>query len=114
MKTRRWETAKYGRGLGRAIPPRPGLYVIGRAHRFGGLMLRFSPLYAGQSNNLQRRWNEHLDLTEPNPKLHGLHGGDLEFAWTLADPADLDRDEAHLIHQLAPPANRRIPPLATT
>ncbi len=107
MERMRWQTAKYGRGLERVAPTSSGLYAIAQVRRYGGLIEDFEYLYIGRSNNLRRRWREHVDLAEPNPGLLGLDGSTgHEFWWTTLPLDRLAETEAELIGHFRPPHNR--------
>jgi len=47
----------------------PGVYVIGHCDTLHGLELKRAYVYVGETQNLQRRLNEHLPDTEQNAKL---------------------------------------------
>lgn len=109
MNAKTWRSAKYGRGLERAVTEGPGIYAIASVIRIQGLPVHFEVLYVGQSMNLRRRWIEHLRRTEPNPHLHGVANEEcLEFWWKTMAAGSLDQAERELIHRLKPSANRNL------
>ncbi|SFP61532.1 hypothetical protein SAMN05660464_3698 [Geodermatophilus dictyosporus] len=90
------------------MPASSGIYVIAKVSKIHGLPMTCEWLYAGQSNNLRRRYVEHNHWSEPNPGLDALrYQESCEFWWTAAPLEELDEIEADLIDALKPAANRR-------
>lgn len=86
-------------GTALKIPHSPGVYLI-RDWR--------GTLYVGRSDNLHRRFEQHLWL-EANPLLQQAIAepfGDLWFSWHQTTPKRAIALEAILIAQLRPPCNR--------
>lgn len=107
MRDLDWKWAKYGPGLDCVVPTSPGIYALASVRRVHGLPTEMEYIYIGKSNNLRRRWTEHLDIREPNPGLHGLGGRyTYEFWWIVMPVDQLSRVEAELIAEIKPPANR--------
>jgi excinuclease UvrABC nuclease subunit len=103
-----WTKTIYGKGMEVTVPKIPGLYAIANVSRLHGLPVQVDLLYVGQSNNLRRRYKEHLNWDEPNPHLGAIRRtNSYEFWWTGRAVTDLDLAEADLIEALAPPANRK-------
>jgi excinuclease UvrABC nuclease subunit len=103
-----WYWEVYGAGLAHRVPRMSGVYIIACVERHCGLPLHLNPLYAGQAKDLRRRWNQHVDLSEPNPGLFLIdRRSDLEFWWRLVPEVQLNAVESDLIRCLHPTANRR-------
>ena len=66
--------------------------------------------YVGKSKNLNRRFNDHVDPSEPNPKLYGLaNKATHEFWWLPFEDfqvKDLDEVEKFYIQELKPDGNK--------
>jgi excinuclease UvrABC nuclease subunit len=54
MKTYKWQSTKFTYG-NTEVPENPGVYLINRVHRIGGVPLKSEPIYIGRTNNLRRR-----------------------------------------------------------
>jgi len=112
MQQHRWNFTDYDRGTDIAVPQEAGIYVVARVTRRHGLPLQVEPWYVGQSIDLNRRYRQHLDHTEPNPALNRLlisGTNDFEFWWSRVSRPDLTRIEKRLINDLETwkKANRR-------
>jgi uncharacterized protein (DUF2336 family) len=104
-----WNSVDYRLLNHTSISARPGVYIIARVRREAGIPLSIHVLYAGKSNSLQRRFREHIAMSETNPALLAMAlttGEGLEFWWAGIDNHMLDIAERHLIQALRPSANR--------
>ena len=64
----RWRS-KHLSASNSSVPTSPGVYAIGHHDSYHGLELRRTYVYVGETQNLQRRLEEHLPDTEQNPGL---------------------------------------------
>lgn len=111
-----WRAVQFNMADANSVPATPGVYLIcasppGRRHSrtissndlFG---LLYTAIYAGKSENLRRRFEEHCG----NPKVEILSSracfaDGLDFWFTRLDSSKLDAVESQLIECLGPPAN---------
>ncbi|MEI2361843.1 GIY-YIG nuclease family protein [Priestia megaterium] len=101
-----WNYSKYQRGLTSSIPKRSGIYAILHVVREHGFPISHRIIYVGKSNNLQRRWKEHLDPNEKNPSIRKVqHSDNLEFWWRPYPLSKLSEVESELIKKIKPYAN---------
>jgi excinuclease UvrABC nuclease subunit len=92
----------------RSIPKISGVYAINRVKRIEGLPINIEVLYIGKSNNLWRRFEEHLDPT----KEHNLEvnksirwGAPIEFWYFSVKESGLKHMEELLIQKIEPKYN---------
>lgn len=91
----------YRRGYALMVPQASGVYLI--------CDLR-GVLYAGKSDNLARRYDEHA-FERANPRLACAIAspvGELFFGWKVLSPELLDSEERRLIRAFHPLCNRRL------
>ena len=111
-----WRSVQFDMADVNSVPPSPGVYLVcasppGRRRStttspndlFG---LLYTAIYAGRSENLRRRFEEHCR----NPKGEILSSREcfadsLDFWFTRLDPSELAAVETQLIDCLGPPAN---------
>lgn len=111
-----WRSVQFNTGEAASVPASPGVYLIyasppGRRRStitsnndlFG---LLYTAIYAGKSENLRRRFEDHCR----NPKAEittsrECFADSIDFWFSRLDPSQLDVVEAQLIDCLGPPAN---------
>ena len=111
-----WRSVQFNIADVNSVPPSSGVYLLctspPRRRRsavtssndlFG---LLYTAIYAGKSENLRRRFEDHCR----NPKSEIITSREcfadsLDFWFTRLDPSQLDIVEARLIDCLGPPAN---------
>lgn len=98
------------------VPNESGIYMICAAppgyttdrERAGNLLqYLYSPIYIGQSKDLQERFSNHCGNPKPELKRSQLcFRGNLDFWFMRVDQKEIDSVEAVLIDCFGPPANR--------
>lgn len=110
-----WDTLPFRRGGGAALPETSGFYCFIVANMLPNLPAVFYPLYAGETDNLRRRYRNYVtEKNSPNGRYHVrkfLHvfAGETVFTFAQydADKADLRRIEKKLNDALMPPYSHR-------
>ena len=108
MKDGKWKIENNLRSAALKAGSFPGIYSIGSRHEVGGLPVKYDHFYIGKSNNLERRFKEHLPRIEKNSKLrHWLIENRNRYVVLFAyfDEKDLYRVEKDYIKQLQPKYN---------
>ena len=106
-----------------SVPQRAGIYLLTTAGE--RLASRYqlprdlsNAIYVGRSDNLRRRFGQHLSPSVQNPLIARSHAifGQLVFAFATVPDESIDvestwlsRVESELIQVLSPPANRNVP-----
>lgn len=110
-----WQTIPFRRGGGGALPETSGFYCFIITNTMPNLPLVCFPLYAGETENLRRRYRNYV--TEKNSATGRFHirkflnvfSGETVFSFAPyeAEKADLMRIEKKLNDALMPPYSRR-------
>ena len=82
--------------------------MIGHSDRLHGFEVSRTYVYVGETNNLQRRLNEHLPANEKNPGLReymGKHYGDAVCWYVRVAAAETKAVQDDLIRRLRPRFN---------
>lgn len=93
-------TVQYRQGFALAVPRRSGIYLL---HDMRGVF------YAGKSEDLRRRFDEHF-FERANPRLSAALNhpvGETMFSWQEVDMANVNVREQQLIRAFYPLCNRR-------
>lgn len=110
-----WQTIPFRRGGAAALPEAPGFYCFMIFNNLPSLPPVCYPLYAGETENLRRRYGNYL--TEKNSaagrfqvrKFLTVFSGETQFCFApyQAEKAELTRIEKKLNDALMPPYSRR-------
>ena len=91
-----------------SVPTSPGVYAIGNRDSLHGLELKRVYVYVGETQNLQRRLDEHLPETEENPGLRAYLRKNYTAAMCWYLPTEASQMKAvqnELIHKIQPQFN---------
>ena len=90
------------------VPTTPGLYAIGRSDTLHKLEISRMYVYVGETEDLQRRLNEHQPGNEKNPRLqeYSANNDDDTICWfARVDAAETRAVQDDLIYRLRPRFN---------
>lgn len=110
-----WDTIPFRRGGGAALPETSGFYCFIVANPLPNLPAICYPLYAGETENLRRRYRNYVtEKNSPTGRFHvrkflNIFSGETTFCFAPfeAQKADLRRIEKRLNDALMPPYSRR-------
>lgn len=110
-----WQTVPFRTGGAAAVPQHGGFYCFVVANKVVQLPLVLFPLYAGETDNLRRRYGDYLREKESDAgrwhvrKFLKAFWGEVEFLYALMDTdlAERRRIELDLNDALMPPYSKR-------
>lgn len=110
LNARQWFVSPYAAGYENVIPAQPGLYMIVlSASETVESMYPWdsmqAPIYIGKSENLKRRFVEHV-YNRSNVGQYVQNLPRLKYFYCLANKDELSEVESHLIQAFGPRVNR--------
>lgn len=110
-----WQSVPFRRGGGNDLPQTAGLYCFAVGNRWPNIPAVLYPLYAGETLNLRRRYNDYVREKSSKSgrftirKFLTVFAGETSFTFAPfdAEKAELMRIEKKLNDALMPPYSRR-------
>ena len=108
VKDFKWQLVEMRTIKASKIPETSGVYIVAGAVRVRGFPREMTPLYVGQTNNLRRRFLDHVDVRRSHNLSVLLQSfkGSTEFWWASCEARDLIALERDLIRELKPEYNQ--------
>jgi excinuclease UvrABC nuclease subunit len=104
-----WSIVRMSASRQNRVPIIPGVYLVASVHRAHGVPISTKVLYVGQTRNLRRRLQDHLDYGRAHNiglSRELISGVPLEFWHKATNENELDKLERKLINELAPIYNK--------